>query len=200
MAARRASSLGRGIVVALGCISAVWLIFTNCELIADYINTFIGYKYNFFEYFFSSRLSSFASLFLGLSFFAIIIRDLWALKKPLLWINLLFAVLCLLATVVKLITSPIPLSGDHSYIVILENISLILLMLAYSIYSVVGINSKRYQPFTFFFGVFCSLLVLVYHVLVITVNYASPDFGLFIPYITVFFANFFVFKCALYEK
>lgn len=200
MAARRASSLWRGIIVALGCISAVWMIFINCETIAAYIKSFIGNGWNFFEYFFNKRLSSFAALFIGISFFAIIIRDLWALKKPLLWIALTFSILCFLSIAIRLFISPIPLKGNTSFIFLFEYIATMLLMVAYSVFAIVGINSRRFQPFAFFFGVFCALLLLVYEAVVILSNNSNPDFNLFVPYITVFAAHFFVFKCALYEK
>ncbi len=200
MAARRASSLWRGVIVALGCISAVWMIFTNCDKVASYIKSFLANNWNFFEYFLSKRLVAFAALFLGISFFAIIIRDLWALKKPLLWITLVFSVLCFLVMAINLFVSPIPLHTSGSFIVLFEYISLMLLMVAYTVFAIVGINSRRYQPFAFFFGVFCALLVLIYNVIIITGNNSSPDFSLFVPHITVFAANLFVFKCTLYEK
>lgn len=201
MAARKASSsLWRGIIVALGCISAVWLIFYNCELVASYIKSFISNQWDFIDYFFNQRLSAFAALFLGVSFFAIIIRDLWALKKPLLWITLLFSALCLLSVLINLIISPINLSGNQSYMLLFEKIIIMLLMIAYIAFSIVGINSKRYQPFTFYYGVFSFLLILAYHAIEIFENNQSPDLNAFIPYLTIFFANFFVFKCSLYEK
>ncbi len=200
MAARRAGSLWRGIIVALGCISAVWMIFVNGETIASYIKSFAANGYDFFEFFFSERLVAFASLFLGVSFFAIIIRDLWALRKPLLWITLAFSVICFVSVAVDLFVSPVPLSGSNSYIVLFKFITIMLLMIAYSVFSVVGINAKRYQPFAFYFGVFCALLVFVYNIVIILGNNSKPEFSEFIPYLTVFAANFFIFKCSLYER
>lgn len=201
MAARRASSsLWRGIIVALGCISAVWLIFNSCESIASMIRSFIANDYNFLDYFFHERLSAFASLFIGISFFAIIIRDLWALKKPFLYISIVFSVLCCIAVLVNSIILPII---NNSIVVNFElssHILLVLQMIAYIIFASAGIRSKRYQPSAFYFGFFCFLFQLIYQIAGVLMVDSSPDLSIFIPYLTVFFANIFVFKCSLYEK
>jgi len=198
MAARRASSLWRGIIVALSCISAVWLIFLNCDEIASIIKNFSS-SYSFFEYFFSEKLLYFATLFIGISFFAIIIRDLWALKRPLLWIGLVFSAACFISLAIDLFDPLLSFSGS-AFLHPFKIIAYMLLSIAYIVYCIAGINSKRYQPFAFFFGLFCSLLVLIYHILIITENHASAEFSLFIPHIMNCIANVLIFKCTLYER
>ena len=195
--ARRSSSLWRGIIVALSCISAVWLIFINCERIADYIRHFNS-GYSFFEYFFSEELLFFATLFIGISFFTIIIRDLWALKRPVLWIALVFSAACFIALIIDLFFPVLSFGG--SFLHPFKLIAKLLMSLAYIIYCIAGINSRRYQPFAFFFGLFCALLVLISQILIITESKSSPAFSLFVPHIMIFAANAFVFKCTLYER
>ena len=197
MSARKASSISRGILVALGCISAVWLILVNGNSIINYIKEFSA-PYSFFEYFFSYRLANFATLFLGISFFAIIIRDLWGLKKPILWIMLVFSVLCTIAILFNLFINN-PYLSSISFYTLFRNLSFVLMMIAYTVYAVVSINNRRHHPFGFFFGIFSALLMLVGAVLLIVSNNSILSFAIFVPDTLVFLANFFVFKCILYE-
>lgn len=200
MAARRASSISRGILVALGCISAVWMIFVNGNAIVnDCKEFFSSSSYSFFEYFFSYRLANFSALFLGLSFFAIIIRDLWGLKKPILWILLVLTVLCIAAMLINLLF-PISQFSSKSFYYLFKSISVILMMLAYCIYAILGINNRRYHPFGFFFGIFSALLVFIGEILQICSAYSEPTISLFIPGALLVAANVIVFKCTLYER